>query len=297
MLDPMELYTIQLSAWLDVADKPVALIHLLDGYIDAGQVTHGSARYILSECEHEPIVVFDHDQLHDYRSRRPTFTFDTSRWTELHDFELIIHKVKDAANKDFLLLTGPEPDNQWNRVAAAVMQICKKLPVTQLLTASGVPMAVPHTRPTLITTHATDPAVVPRNPAWIDRVQIPGSFSHLLEFRAGEAGLLGRGFIAHVPHYLAQSPFPLAIAEVLGQFNDAAELSIPLAAIHEQSAQIMESIKAEAGEDTDFPHILAALEEQYDEMLSSGATSVPSAEEIGAAVERFLAEQDSPENK
>ena len=49
-------------------------------------------------------------------------------------------------------------------------------------------------------------------------------------------------------------------------------------------------------EDSEFPAVLAALEEQYDQLSESGRASVPTADEIGAAVEQFLAEQDDSSN-
>ena len=63
---------------------------------------------------------------------------------------------------------------------------------SMLLTGSGVPMAVPHTRPTLVTSHSTDPEKATGNPLWIDRIQIPGSFSAMLEYRGGHAGIVDR---------------------------------------------------------------------------------------------------------
>ena len=52
------------------------------------------------------------------------------------------------------------------------------------------------------------------------------------------------------------------------------------------------TIAAEVQEDSEFPAVLAALEEQYDQLADSGRAAVPTADEIGAAVEQFLAEQD-----
>lgn len=294
MLDPSLLYHVEAETAASVQGARSALIHLFDGYIDAGAVSHHVARYLLKTCEHEVLVTFDHDQLHDYRSRRPQMVFDTNHWTELTDFELAIHRLFDAQGKPFLLLHGPEPDSQWNRAAAAVFDIADHFDVSQLLTGSGVPMAVPHTRPTLITAHATDTDLVTGNPMWIDRVQLPGSFSHLLEFRAGERGMVAQGFVAHVPHYLAQSTFPQAAAAVLGRIATAAGLDLSLDLLHQESQENLASIAAETAEDAEFPAMLAALEEQYERLAASGGASVPSAEEIGAAVEQFLAEQDPP---
>ncbi len=294
VLDPRLLYTFDPDLWESVRGTGAALIHLLDGYIDAGSVTHSTGRYLLEACEHEVLAEFDHDQLHDYRSRRPQMVFDTNQWVGMTDYALVIHRLLDATGKPFLLFTGPEPDTQWNRAAAAVLGIAEQLDVSRLITVSGVPMAVPHTRPTLVTAHATEPETVSGNPMWIDRVQIPGSFSHVLEYRAGQSGLLGQGFVAHVPHYLAQAGFPQATLAVIARLAKAAGLVIPMGELSERSAANLASIESETAEDADFPAVVQALEEQYDRLSNSGAASVPSAEEIGAAVEQFLAEQDPP---
>ncbi len=296
MLDPRLLYSVNPELWEAVRGGRPALLHLLEGYIDAGSVTHSAARYLLDSCEHEVLVEFDHDQLHDYRSRRPQMVFDTNHWVSMSDYSLVIHRLLDLNGKPFLLFTGPEPDAQWNRAAAAVLGIAERLGVSRVITVAGVPMAVPHTRPTLVTAHSTDPGTVTGNPMWIDRVQLPGSFSHVLEYRAGQAGLLGQGFVAHVPHYLAQSSFPQATRAVLARVAEAAGLELPMSDLVAQVSENLAGIDAEAAQDADFPAVVQTLEEQYDRLSSSGAASVPSAEEIGAAVEQFLADQDPPQD-
>jgi len=289
------LYTVHAHARDELRGEHPVLVHLLDGYIDAGSVTHGTSRYLLDQCEHEPVADFDVDQLHDYRSRRPQFVFDTNRWESVIEYELTLHRMVDADGTVFLLLAGPEPDAQWRRACTAVLDLCEQFDVSMMVTASGIPMAVPHTRPTLITSHATDPQVVGSNPMWIDRVQIPGSFSHLLEYEAGQAGILARGFVAHVPHYLAQTAFPQAIGEVLTRIQDATGLSIPIDDMEARTVENLLAITKETQDDAEFPTLLKALEEQYDRYRESGAGSVPSAEEIGAAMEQFLADQDPPD--
>ena len=294
MIDPRLLYTFDPEVWSSLDGKRPVLIHLFEGYVDAASVNRGLSSHILSQCEHEVLAEFDHDQLHDYRSRRPQMVFDTNKWVTMHDFSLLLHKVTDSVGRPFLLLTGPEPDNQWRRMAHAVLGIAERLDSTMLLTGSGVPMAVPHTRPTLVTSHSTDPNLATGNPLWIDRIQIPGSFSAMLEYRGGHAGITGLGFVAHVPHYLAQSTFPQATAAVLRRMNGAAGLRIPLGELEDEAEQQLATIAAEVQEDSEFPAVLAALEEQYDQLSESGKSAVPTADEIGAAVEQFLAEQDDP---
>ena len=292
MIDPRLLYTFNPEVWSSLDGKRPVLIHLFEGYVDAAAVNRGLATHILAHCKHEVLAEFDHDQLHDYRSRRPQMVFDTNKWVSMSDFSLLLYKVLDAEGQPFLLLSGPEPDTQWRRMTQAVLGIAERLDSAMLLTGSGVPMAVPHTRPTLVTSHSTDPARASGNPLWIDRIQIPGSFSAALEYRGGHAGITGMGFVAHVPHYLAQSTFPQATAAVLRRMNEAAGLSIPLGELDDEAEQQLVTIQAEVQEDSEFPAVLAALEEQYDQLADSGRAAVPTADEIGAAVEQFLAEQD-----
>lgn len=293
MIDPRLLYTFDPEVWSSLDGTRPVMIHLLDGFIDAAAVGHNLAAHILDACSHVVLAEFDHDQLHDYRSRRPQMTFDTNQWVGINDYSLLLHKVTDAKGEPFLLFTGPEPDSQWRRAGAAVLGIAERLQSRLLVTATGVPMAVPHTRPTLVTSHATDPTLATGNPLWIDRIQIPGSFSAMLEFRAGQGGLTAMGFVAHVPHYLAQASFAQAGAAVLRRITAATGLDIPIGDLDEQAAANLAAIDSEVrGEDGEFPMLLAQLEEQYDQLAESGTPSVPTAEEIGAAVEQFLAEQD-----
>ena len=295
MLDPETLYTLDDAVLARVQRRQPVLVHLLEGFVDAGQVTHRTSQHLRDACSPTELMRFDHDQLHDYRSRRPQMVFDTNQWVGLTDFRLALDVATDERGEPFLLLTGPEPDTQWERMAAAVLGLAERLNVRQMVTVSGVPMGVPHTRPVLLTHHATDPDLAPSNPVWIDRVHIPGSFAGMLEYRAGHRDLLARGFVAHVPHYLAQGVFDPAVLAVLRKVNETTGLHLPLEAIEQSGSNALASLESEVNEDAELVALVGALEQQYDELEQKGAAAVPSPDEIGAAVERFLAEQDRPD--
>jgi hypothetical protein len=296
MQDPRLLYTIDPVVRESLRELTPVLVHLCDGYMDAGAAGRTVAETMLAELEHEVLVEFDVDQLHDYRSRRPTATFDTDTWTGVQDFVLRIEVVTDLSGHRFLLLHGPEPDTQWNRFIAAVLEVCRELGVETLLTGHGVPVAVPHTRPTLITTHATDRSLATGNPSWIDRIDVPAGISGVLEYRAGEAGLTAIGFVAHVPHYLAQSTFHQAAVAIMRRFAERAALDLPAGVLEELVSTNNASIDAEVMADNDLPALVHALEEQYEKVARVPSENLPSADEIGAAVEAYLAEQEKPQD-
>ncbi|MFT3875007.1 MAG: PAC2 family protein [Propioniciclava sp.] len=297
MLDPRSLYEVHTDVWESIAGSRPPMLHLLEGYVDAGHLAKQLSDHLLASLQHEVLVTFDHDQLHDYRSRRPAMVFDTNTWASLTDYQLAIHKVTDASGRVFLLLAGPEPDQQWNRACTAILDITRALEVPVLVTGQGVPMGVPHTRPTLVTSHATDPDLAADNPVWIDRVTVPGSFSAMLEYTTGQDGRLGRGFVAHVPHYLAQGNYVPGALAVLERIRDATGLDLPPGDLATLALQTLGQLEEEVNRDGEFGPLVTALEEQYDELRASGRPSVPSADEIGAAVERFLAEhQEGDDN-
>lgn len=292
MLDPRQLYTIDPRVRASLEGRRPVLIHLLEGYVDAGQVARQLSAHLRESLTCEVLADFDHDQLHDYRARRPPMVFDTNTWVSLEDYALQLFAVTDAAGRPFLLLTGPEPDSQWNRACTAVLDLAEEVGVEQIVTGQGVPMGVPHTRPVLLTGHATDPDLVQGNPVWIDRVTVPGSFAGMLEYRAGERGLLGRGFVAHVPHYLAPGTYAPAALAVLEQIRQVTGLDLPPGELATLAQQTMSQLEAEVAADAELGPLVEQLERQYDELEASGRQTVPTPDEIGAAVERFLAQQD-----
>lgn len=292
MADPAELYTVDAEVRAAVLGTSPVLLHLLDGYVDAGQVGHQLSQHLLASGGPEVLARFDHDELHDYRSRRPQLVFDQNTWVEMTDPDLVLSKAVDAAGSTYLLLTGPEPDMRWRAALDAVLDLAEDLGVSELLTTHGIPMAVPHTRPTLITAHATDPSLVPENPIWIDRVTVPGSFSAALEFVAGQRGLCARGFVAHVPHYLAPGTYAPAALAIIERIGEATGLQLPPGDLAVASMSTLAQLEKEVADDGELGPLVVALQSQYDDLVAGGGRSVPSADEIGAVIEQFLAERD-----
>ena len=295
MLDPRQLYTAHEDVLAGLAGHRPVLVHQLDGFVDAGQAGRLLTANLIEQLDSEVVAVFDHDQLHDYRSRRPAMIFDTNQWRSYADLQLRLLKMTDEQGEVFLLFSGPEPDVQWERLAAALIGLIEQLDVRLTITLHGIPMAVPHSRPITATAHATDPELVQGYRSWIDRVEVPASFTGLLEYRLGQLDRKAMGFAAHVPHYLAQAAFPAAGLALTRQLSQATGLAIPLEPLEEASASNLTDINTEMAQSGEVQELVATLEQQYDAMAADTSQQVPSADEIGAEFERFLAERDRTE--
>ncbi|TDB70659.1 MULTISPECIES: proteasome assembly chaperone family protein [unclassified Micromonospora] len=300
MLDPHELY--QLTDDLPGLGQPV-LIQALTGFVDAGAASRLAREQLLTSLESRQIATFDIDQLFDYRSRRPVMTFVEDHWEHYDTPELALHLLHDDDETPFLLLTGPEPDLQWERFVAAVSGLCDRLDVRLTIGLNSIPMAVPHTRPTGVTAHATRRELIAGYEPWLQQVQVPGSVGNLLEYRLGEQGRDAVGFAAHVPHYVAQTEYPAAAEALLASVSRTTGLLLPSDSLRTAAEVVRVEIDRQVAQTDEAATLVHALEEQYDafargrgekNLLATGAGPLPTADELGAELERFLAEQPRP---
>src|SRR5690554_4576536 len=123
----------------------------MSGFVDAGGATRLARDHLLATGSPRMVARFDLDQLLDYRSRRPTMLFVEDHWESYDEQTLALHVLRDAAGTEYLLLSGPEPDLQWERFLSAVIGLLERCRVRLTVGLNAIPMAVPHTRPTGIT--------------------------------------------------------------------------------------------------------------------------------------------------
>jgi hypothetical protein len=300
VLDPNELY--ELADDLPALDAPV-LVQALTGFVDAGSAIQLSREHLLEHLDSSVLATFDLDQLLDYRSRRPTMVFIEDHWESYEEPSLALHLVRDQLGTQFLLLAGPEPDLQWERFIAAVTGLVTRLGVKLTIGLNSIPMAVPHTRPVSVTAHATDPSLLGDRESWLQRVQVPASVGNLLEFRLGKAGHDAMGFAAHVPHYLAQTTYPAASELLLDSVSQTSGLALPTGELRQAAKLVRDDVDKQIADDEQASRLVSSLEAQYDafirgrenNLLAEEQGPLPTADELGAELERFLAEQTRDE--
>ncbi|UNX55965.1 PAC2 family protein [Georgenia sp. TF02-10] len=298
MRDP--LFTLSPGAQ-DAAPVPV-LVHALRGGLDAGNAGALAAQHLLESLPAERVATFDSDALVDYRSRRPPLTFADGQFSDYEDPVIALDLLRDDEGNPLLLLHGPEPDLRWDGFVDAVTTLVETLGVQRTIGVHGIPMAVPHTRPTTVTAHATRAGLVRNAAQMLGTIQVPGSVAGLLELRLGRAGHDAVGFSANVPHYLAQSEYPQAAAELVRQVARNADLALPVGELEAAAADVAQQIATQVAASAEVGAVVSALERQYDAYVASAAQpgqttlladpgSLPTGDQIGAELEAFLAEQ------
>jgi len=292
---------------LDDLEQGPVLIHNLDGFLDAGNAAAIATRALLDQSTGRVVASFDIDAFYDYRARRPPMTFSESRYEDYEPPRLVVRLNQDSLGTPYLLMHGPEPDTHWEAFALAVRAVVEKLRVRLTVSMGAVPMAVPHTRPVMLTNHATRPDLLLHENIWKGQIRVPASAQSLLELRLGGWGHPAMGFVAHIPHYVAQFDYPSAAATMLESVEVVTGLQWDLADVEAAGEAKMVEIAAQIDDSDEVRDVVLGLEQQYDAfhrpddegdaLPLAEERDLPTGEELGAEFERFLAGLDRPNDR
>ena len=291
----------ELSALWAEANGPVMLF-ALEGFLDAGGATRTAMQHLLAQDQGRVVASFDIDAFYDYRARRPGMVFAENRYRDYDAPRLVVRVCRDTLGEPFLLMHGPEPDTHWEAFARAVREVVEALQVRLTVSMGAVPMAVPHTRPVMVTNHATSQDLLIQENIWKGEIRIPASAMSMLELRLGEWGHDAMGFVAHVPHYVANLEYPAASLRLLESVEVVTGLQWDMAPLQVLSESQSAEIASQIADSDEVRDVVAGLEQQYDAFHTEDDTlplaeerELPTAEELGAEFERFLAGLDTPD--
>jgi hypothetical protein len=256
------------------------LLAAFDGWVDAGAAATTALEQVAGEAS--VIATFDPDALFDYRARRPPLEIVDGRLTELTWPELVLRRTR-VADRDLLVLVGPEPDYRWRAVADAVIDLAGRLGVAEWISLGAIPAAVPHTRSVPILGTESAPgllkAEVPAGPAGILRV--PSALVSALEIEVARAGIPALGYFAQVPHYIS-GPYPAASVALLETVGQHLGTHLPVGDLEDEARQLRTRLDAAAAIEETTRTYVERLESMVDEQR------LPAGDDLIADIERFL---------
>jgi hypothetical protein len=302
MQDPHTLYDIV----GDVSDVPAGL-HLvagLTGFTDAGSAVSQVTELLGAVEKVRDLVVFDNDALLDYRARRPIMFFDEDHLSEYRPARLVLSLAQDELHRPFLLLTGYEPDFRWEAFTQAVLDLVERFEVADTTWIHAIPMPTPHTRPIGMTVSGNRSELTDAYSVWRPRTQVPGNALHLVEYRLQEADHPTAGFVLLIPHYLADTEYPLAAVAALEGISAATGLIFPTDELREQGREFTQKVEEQVAGNPELERLVSTLEERHDSYMQENPLpsplvdedgELPNADAIAAELERFLASRrDDP---
>ncbi|MBB5631816.1 hypothetical protein BKA04_000039 [Cryobacterium mesophilum] len=296
MEDPEGLYTLS----PDVVDVPAGLplVAGLTGFADAGGAVSLFTTNLRETLPSTVIATFDNDALLDYRARRPTIYFEQDHLTNYQPASLELRLATDEIGQQFLLLSGYEPDFQWERFTSAVLGLVARFQVKSTTWVHAIPMPVPHTRPIGVTVSGNRSELIETFSVWKPHTQVLANALHLVEYRLQELDHPIAGFVLLIPHYLSDTEFPDAAFKALESVSSATGLIFSTATLREEGREFVEKIDKQVEGNPELARLVGTLEERHDSYMAGNPLrsplidedgELPTADEIAAELEIFLA--------
>lgn len=281
-----DLYELLVS---DVAPTRLLLCGM-DNVIDAGGVA-GQARALVTEHAELTVVArFDVDALVDHQARRPVLHLRDGVNTGLTwpAIELLAGGEGDGR---FLFLRGAEPDHRWRAFADAVAALAASYGVELLIGLGAYPAPAPHTRPARVVATASTDALAARVGFMPGSLDVPASISAAVELACAKVGIDAVGLWAQVPHYVANFPYPPSTVALLDAVSQLSGLTFAIDPLRREAEATVERLNELVQKNPEHQSMVQQLETMADtQPLSTGP--LPSADELGAAFEQFLRDED-----
>ncbi len=198
------------------------------------------------------------------------------------------------------MLIGFEPDFQWQRFTAAVLQLVQRYEVSfDHLGArdSRCPCRTPV--PIGVTVSGNRAELIEGDVDLAPRTQAPANALHLLEFRLQELGHPTAGFVLLIPHYLADTEYPAAAVAALESVSAATGLIFPTDRLREESRDFLARIDEPGRRATGSSPSSSARSRsgttpiwrrtRCRSPLTDDDGELPTADEIAAELQEFLA--------
>ena len=187
------------------------------------------------------------------------------------------------------MLTGAEPDYRWREFAASVVELVKRLGVTEWISLGAIPAAVPHTRAVPIIGTESAPGLLRADvrPGPQGILRVPSAAVSVLEMSLAEAGIPALGYFAQVPHYVS-GPYPVAALALLRSVERHLGIDVPAIVLEEEARQLRSRLDLATGADETTRAYVARLESMVDE------ERLPAGDELISEIERFLRDRGAP---
>jgi hypothetical protein len=121
-----------------------------------------------------------------------------------------------------------------------------------------------------------------------------------VEYRLQELGHPTAGFVLLIPHYLADTEYPVAAVSALESVSAATGLIFPTDQLREDGREFIAKIDGQVENNQELAKLVTSLEQRHDSyMLDNPLRSplmdvdgeLPSADELAAELQNFLATQ------
>src|SRR5208283_3550877 len=140
-----------------------AMVCAFQGWNDAGDAASSAVAFLASSLNARRFAQIDAEEFYDFQANRPTIALGEHeqreiRWPGVEFFEASAPR----APRDLVLVQGVEPSMRWRALGANLVDLAEALGVQVVVSLGALLGDVPHTRPVVMTGHASDATLMAR---------------------------------------------------------------------------------------------------------------------------------------
>lgn len=280
---------------LPALDRPVLLLALRGWFDTSGVATEALSTLTSSTGSTRLITSIDPDPFYDFTQTRPTIRMPKGgrrqpviEWPENEFVAVALEgRVAGAAGRDVVVLNGYEPHVRWRTFNEAVLAVVRAIDAALVVTLGAIPDSAPHTRRPAVTGSTPDPELARRLGLSVPSYQgITGAIGTLQELLERE-GVPAISLRVGVPHYLVNAEHPVATVALLAHLEHVLGARIDATALTATIDEWREAHDAAVEADPSTAAYVRMLEVDWDRRTEA---AIPSADALGAELERYLRE-------
>jgi proteasome assembly chaperone (PAC2) family protein len=261
-----------------VLDNPLLILGF-SGWSNGGEVPSSVLWYILSRFDAKIIAELKTDGFYTYNvgradAKRPLVEIENGmiRAFSAQTLNFWAHKA-ELGGKDMLLVSGPEPELNWNSLTKTIINVAKFYDVEKIITLGGMFDSIPHTAPPRIQGVANYSTLVDELKEYhIEPVNYkgPSSIYGQVLVEATKNDIPAVSLWASTPHYIQVTNF-IACYHLMLKLNELYGLNIDLEVASQDSKYLYKQIDDAIEKKPELAEYLKTLEKDFQKGSAPGS--------------------------
>ncbi len=275
-----------------------AMVCAFKGWNDAGESASSALSFLGAGLGAQRFAVIDPEEFVDFQATRPTVKLVGGRQRAIEWPDIEIYEVRvPRAQRDLIILTGPEPAYRWRTFCDTVIELAEAMGVQLVVTLGALLADVPHSRPVGVTAFATDDALVDRLNLEPPTYEGPTGIVGVLHDACARSGMPSASLWAAVPHYVAVVPNPKGSLALLRRLESLVGITVDAKELEDAASEYERQVSRAVEMDPDVQAFVERLERTADEEEGAPDPSqLPSGDVLAREFQRFLRQRgDGPD--
>ena len=273
------------------------LVCAFAGWNDAAGAASTALGTIANSLESEVVAHLDPEDFYDFQVNRPTIRLMDGRTRHVDwPANTFVAAPIPGADKDFILMTGVEPNLKWRTYSSAILDVAQEMGAEMLISLGALIADVAHTLPVPITGLASEERLVEELGLSRSNYEGPTGIVGVLHDQARQRNMPSASLWAAVPHYVAAVPNPKAALALLRRLEGLTGVALEASELEDAMERFEAQVNRAVSANPEIEELVRRLESEQGDDIE--LPEVPSGDTLARDFQRFLrqrSEDDDPE--